>query len=69
MLKVKWSSAPGPTLKGLLVPTLPLPLVDMEMPLAIPVIVTEPVQTPPVKEGVVEGLIVPDDTVRELVPV
>ena len=45
------------------------PVVEIEMPVPDLVSVTEPVQTPATNAPVLVGLIVPEDTVKVLVPV
>jgi hypothetical protein len=52
-----------------LVPLFEEPDVPIVMPVPDRVTVTDPVQTPPVKAVVVDGLIVPEDTVRLFVEV
>lgn len=68
-LKMNRSRAPGLMLNLLLVPDLPPPLVEIEMPVPAWESVTWPVQTPATNAVVVVGVIVPEDTVKVLVPV
>jgi len=56
------------TLKVLLVPDLLEPDVEIVIPEPTPVTVTEPVQTPLEKTPVLVGLIVPEETLKVLVP-
>ena len=68
LLNVKWSRAPGLTVKLPLVPDLPEPDVEIVIPEPAPVNVTEPVQTPLEKAPVVVGLMVPVETLKVFVP-
>ena len=69
VLKVNWYRGPALTVNVLLVPDSPPPDVDIEMPVPALVSVTEPVQTPAANAPVVVGMMVPEDTVKVLVPV
>jgi hypothetical protein len=68
VLKVKLLRAPGLTTKLLLVPDMPEPVVKSVTPEPAPVTVTKPVQTPLEKLPVLDGLIVPVETFKVLVP-
>jgi hypothetical protein len=68
VLKVKWLRAPELTVKLLLVPVMPEPVVKSVTPESAPVTITEPVQTPFEKAPVLVGLIVPFETFKVLVP-
>jgi len=68
VLKVKRLRGPGLTLKLLLVPVIPEPVVKRVTPELAPVTITEPVQTPFEKAPVLVGLIVPVETFKVLVP-
>lgn len=69
VLKMKWSRDPGLTVILLVVPDLPEPLVEIEMPDPASESFTCPVQTPATKAVVVVGVMVPVDTVKVLIPV
>jgi hypothetical protein len=68
VLKVKWLRVPELTVKLLLVPVMPEPVVKSVTPELAPVTITEPVQTPFEKAPVLVGLIVPIETFKVLVP-
>ena len=57
------------TVKAPLVPDLDEPEVLIDLPEPADVSVTDPVQTPDVKAVVLDGLMLPVDAVRVLVPV
>jgi hypothetical protein len=69
LLKTKWSRAPALTVKELLTPDFEEPEVPIVIPKPDPESVTEPAQTPAANAEVLVGLIVPEDTVKVLVPV
>jgi hypothetical protein len=69
VLKTKWSRAPELTVNELLVPDFEEPDVPTVIPEPDAESETEPVQTPAANAEVLVGLIVPEDTVRVLVPV
>src|SRR5665647_909476 len=68
VLKVNLLRAPELTMKLLLVPDMPEPVVKSVTPELAPVNVTEPVQTPFEKTPVIVGLIVPFETFKVLDP-
>jgi hypothetical protein len=65
---VKLLRAPELTVKMLLVPDIPEPVVKSVTPESAPVNVTEPPQTPLENTPVTLGLIVPVETFKVLVP-
>jgi hypothetical protein len=69
VLKTKWSRAAEFTVNELLVPDFEDPDVLIVIPGLDAERVTEPVQTPDENAVVLVGLIVPEDTVKVLVPV
>jgi Na+/proline symporter len=69
VLKMNRARAPGLTVTLLVVPDLPPPLVEIEMPVPAWESVTWPVQIPATNAVVVVGVIVPEDAVKVLVPV
>ena len=68
-LKTKWSRETALTVNELLVPDFEEPEVPIDIAEPDAERVTEPVQTPATNADVLVGLIVPDDTVKVLVPV
>jgi hypothetical protein len=68
VLTEKWSNAPELTMKLLLVPVIPEPVVKSVTPEFALVTITEPVQTPFTNAPVLVGVIVPFETFKVLVP-
>jgi hypothetical protein len=68
LLKTKWSRAPALTVNELLVPDFEEPDVPIVIPEPDADSDIEPVQTPATNAVVLVGLIVPEDTVKTLIP-